>query len=232
MLGDVVMEAVRQARVAVFGLGGVGGWCAEALARSGVGRLSLVDFDNICESNLNRQLIATAATLGRPKAEALAERLLGINPGATVEAMRVKYDATTAAAFDLSRFDYIIDAIDSIDCKALLIRNALAVPSATLFSSMGAALKMDPFMIRRDYFGKIAGERLARALRQRFRKTGGIPERDFICVWSPERRENAMAPQPGECSRANGTVAHITGAFGLALAGLTIADIERRAKGA
>lgn len=226
MLGDSATEALRRTRVAIFGLGGVGGWCAESLVRTGVGHMAIVDFDRICESNVNRQLIATTATIGRPKAETLAGRLREINPAIDLDVRPVRYDATTAATFDLASFDYVIDAIDSLDCKALLIRNALDIPSLTLFSSMGAALKSDPSLIRRDSFGAISGDRLARALRQRLRKSGGIPARDFACVWSPERRENI-----GACNgipRANGTVAHATAIFGFTLAGLVVADIERR----
>ena len=136
-----------------------------------------------------------------------------------------------------------------------LIRHALSVPTVTLFASMGAALKMDPFQIRQSVFTKVEGDGLARALRQKFRQTGGIPERPFVCVWSPERRENRgpmtagcglgqcvcpKGPGPGDptlaehewCSRKariNGTVAHTTAIFGFALAGLVVADVERNA---
>ena len=254
MLGSAAMDALRRTRVAVFGLGGVGGWCAESLARTGVGAMMLVDSDRICVTNVNRQAMATMKTVGQVKAQALAERLRDIAPGVALDVRQRIYCAATAAEFDLSAYDYVIDAIDSLENKALLIRHALSVPSATLFASMGAALKMDPFLIRQSDFRKVEGDGLARALRRKFRETGGIPERPFRCVWSPERRENKGAPAagcglgacvcpkgagPGDpaladhewCSlkaRINGTVAHTTAMFGFALAGMVVADVERK----
>ena len=254
MLGTATVEALAQTHVAIFGLGGVGSWCAESLVRSGVGRLMLVDSDRICVTNVNRQLMATTRTVGQVKVEALAARLREINPDVALDVRQKIYDATTAETFDLAEWDYVIDAIDSLESKAHLIRHALSVPSVTLFASMGAALKMDPFQIRQTTFAKVEGDGLARALRQKFRKTGGLPERPFVCVWSPERRENRgpmtagcglgqcvcpKGPGPGDpalvehewCSRKariNGTVAHTTAIFGFALAGLVVADVERR----
>ncbi|MCR5753057.1 MAG: ThiF family adenylyltransferase [Kiritimatiellae bacterium] len=228
LVGERVLDALASVKVAVFGVGGVGGWCAESLARSGVGRLMLVDFDDVCASNLNRQIMATSATIGQPKVEALARRLGEIAPFSAIDARRARYSAETADSFALEEFDYVIDAIDSLDAKAALIRHALSLPGTTLFSSMGAALKMDSLQIRATDFRKVEGDGLARALRTRLRKSGGIPERRFTCVWSPERRENK-----GECSegRANGSAVHVTAAFGLALAGLVVADVERKASG-
>lgn len=226
VLGEGAMAALARARVAMFGLGGVGGWCAESLVRTGVGRLTLVDSDVVCASNINRQLMATSATVGRPKVEVLAERLREINPGVELDVRRQFYDASTAGEFDFSGFDYVIDAIDSLDSKVLLIRNALSSPETTLFSSMGAALRSDPFQVRRDEFRKVSGDGLARALRRRFRESGGIPERGFTCVWSPERRIPAVPPVPGE-ARVNGSLVHTTAVFGFALASLVVEDVGR-----
>lgn len=240
MLGAETMESLAQTRVAIFGLGGVGSWCAESLVRSGVRRLMLVDSDRVCASNVNRQLMATTKTVGQVKVVALAERLKEINPDADFDVRQEIYDSETANSFDLGQWDYVIDAIDSLDNKARLIRHALSVPTATLFASMGAALKMDPFQIRQSTFDKVSGDGLARALRQKFRKTGGLPERPFVCVWSPERRENLWTPEAEDDprpagdtwsarkARINGTVAHTTAIFGFALAGLVVADVERR----
>lgn len=222
LFGSSALDAMRKARVAVFGVGGVGSWCVEALARTGVGNLMLVDSDRVCESNINRQLMATARTLGRPKVEVFAERLREINPGISLELREEFYDVSTADSFNLSQWDFVVDAIDSLDSKALLIRRALAIPSVTLFSSMGAARKCDMFQIRSGSFRKVAGDGLARALRRKFRETGGIPERNFTCVWSPEQRENAFVADTVDGKRPNGTVAHVTAAFGLALAGLIV----------
>lgn len=233
MLGKATMEAIASARVAVFGVGGVGSWCVESLVRSGVRRLMLVDSDCVCTTNVNRQLMATSATIGQVKVDAIASRLREINPDVEFDLRQQIYDATTAESFDLTQWDYVIDAIDSLENKALLIRHALSIPSVTLFSSMGAALKMDITQIRQTDFRKVEGDGLARALRQKFRRTGGIPERHFICVWSPEHRENLGEPDPDDKLtfnkvRHNGTVMHTTATFGLALAGLVISDLTHR----
>ena len=243
MLGAKTLARLAATRVAIFGLGGVGSWCAESLVRSGVGKLLLVDSDRVAITNVNRQLMATTRTEGQVKVEVLAARLREINPQVCLDVRPEVYDSTTAATFGLEGYDYVIDAIDSLSEKASLIRHALSIPSVTLFASMGAALKMDPFQIRASEFRKIAGDGLARALRTKFKKTGGFPARKFTCVWSPERRENlgpageepVAASEPGKPdwnarkARINGTVAHTTAVFGFALAGLVVADVERRA---
>ena len=233
MLGTEALDALASTKVAVFGLGGVGSWCAESLVRSGIGKLLLVDFDHICITNVNRQLMATTKTAGLVKADVLATRLKEINPLVKLDVWQQIYSPETAGEFALDEYDYVIDAIDSLDCKAALIRHALSIPTVTLFASMGAALKMDPFQIRATEFRKVEGDGLARALRTKFKKTGGMPTRKFKCVWSPERRENlGPADNDGEPKkRVNGTVAHTTAIFGFALAGLVVQDVERRVRG-
>ena len=211
LLGAEAMRALAKTRVIVVGTGGVGSWCAEALARTAVGHLTLVDSDRVCASNVNRQLMATSATIGEPKVTALARRLREINPAADIKSVDGVYSADTASTFKLEEFDYVIDAIDSVADKAQLIRHALSLPSVTLFSSMGAARRLDPFRIRATEFWKVQGDGLARALRNRFRKTGEFPARKFTCVWSEE-------PPRAE----SGTVMHVTAAFGLALASLVV----------
>ena len=143
LLGDDVMDALGQVRVLLFGVGGVGSWCAEGLVRSGVTHLTLVDSDCISESNVNRQLMATTRTIGQEKVEALRDRLLEINPNAQITAIRRAYSAETADSFEMERYDYILDAIDSLKEKADLILRATRTP-AVFFSSMGAACKVDP----------------------------------------------------------------------------------------
>ena len=180
--------------------------------------------------------MATTKTVGRVKVEVLAERLREINPSVKLEVRAEIYSEENATSFQLEKYDYVIDAIDSLTEKAALIRHALSIPTVTLFASMGAALKMDPFQIRASEFRKIEGDGLARALRQKFKKSGGFPARKFICVWSPERRENlgeVIQPDAGDTwgerkARINGTVAHTTAIFGFALAGLVLQDIEKR----
>ena len=148
LLGDEAMERIAQKRVIIFGVGGVGSWCAESLIRSGIKQLTVVDSDRVCITNINRQLMATTKTIGQVKVEALKERLLSINPSAEIMALQKIFSQETAEEFDLDSYDYIIDAIDSLKDKALLILMATQFPSSKFFSSMGAALKMDPTRIK------------------------------------------------------------------------------------
>ncbi len=212
LIGTDNLLRLQAARVILFGVGGVGGWCAEALVRTGIQHLTIVDFDTIAESNLNRQVVATAANLGRPKVEEMRQRLLSINPAAEIIAINQKYDRTTAPAFNFSDYDYVIDAIDSLDCKALLIQEACA-STATLFSSMGAGRKIDASQIAVAEFWKVHGCPLARALRTTFKKQNTFPAKRFQCVFSPE------------VSASAGTLAHIVGIFGFRLAQLLITDL-------
>lgn len=213
LLGAAAFERLQRTRVILFGAGGVGGWCAEALVRTGIGHLTIVDFDNVAPSNLNRQLVATRATLGKPKAEALAARLREIYPEAEIVALTARYTAETADIFHLDTFDYVIDAIDQVEDKMHLIWQATETEGVTLFSSMGAGRKTDTQQIRVAEFGKVEGCPLARALRTRMRKAAHWPRRKFRCVYSPE------------LSGDSGTIAPVVGVFGMTLAGLVIRDL-------
>lgn len=217
LLGEKVFAAIQGSKVALFGLGGVGSWCLEALVRSGVGEFLLVDFDKIAESNVNRQLPATSKTIGEVKAQVLAARMREINPAVKLTVREEMYTAETAHSFALENYDYVLDAIDSVPHKAALIRHALSLPNVTLFSSMGAGKRVDPLKVTASEFRKVEGDGLARALRQNFKKTALYPSRPFTCVWSRE--------QP----REQGTIAPVTGVFGLTLASLVLADLERKA---
>ena len=249
LLGDEKMARLAQKRVIIFGVGGVGSWCAESLVRSGIRRLTIVDSDRVCITNINRQLMATTKTVGQVKVEALKERLLSINPAAEITALQQIFSQETAESFGLGDYDYIVDAIDSLKDKALLILMATQT-GARFFSSMGAALKMDPTRIRVAEFWRVQGDPLARALRKRFKRDGQYPKRKFQCVYSDELLQNlghnatcgteqCMCPKakagPGDpallnhewCSakaQINGTVAHITALFGFMLAGLVVKD--------
>ncbi len=225
LLGDDAMARLRRTRVAVFGVGGVGGWCVESLVRSGIGHVTIVDSDCVNRSNINRQLVATTCTVGQPKVEVLKARLLEINPTLDIEAIQRFYCEETAADFALGEFDYVIDAIDSLADKALLIRRACD-SGAVMFSSMGAAKKMDMQRIRIAEFWKVQGCPLAAALRRRFKKTKEFPSRKFKCVYSDELLENRG---DGETT-INGTVAHATAIFGFTLAGLVVQDVCAKAK--
>lgn len=224
LLGKEKMNRLSEQRVILFGVGGVGSWCAEGLVRSGIHHLTIVDFDVVNITNINRQLVATTTTLGCPKVEVLRERLLDINPDIEVVAIQERFTAESAPSFHLDRYDYVIDAIDSVKDKARLILMA-SQTKAVLFSSMGAALKMDSSRIKVDEFWKVHGDPLARALRHRFKHQQEWPDKKFMCVFSDERLENAV--ETTEEERVNGTVAHITAIFGFTLAGLVIRSCSK-----
>ena len=226
LLGEEAMRHIADQRVIIFGVGGVGSWCAESLVRSGIRRLTIVDSDVVCESNINRQLMATTETVGLVKVEVMRERLLSINPAAEITALHQAFTEETVNDFDIGSYDYVIDAIDSLKDKALLILTALQT-KATLFSSMGAALKMNPAKVRITEFWKVQGDPLARALRKRFKREKNYPARKFQCVWSDELLQNTKeVTGDGTMKRANGTVVHITAIFGLMLASLVIRDVS------
>ena len=190
LLGTDVMQRIAGKRVIIFGVGGVGSWCAESLVRSGIMHLTIVDSDRICITNINRQLMATNATVGQVKTEALRHRLLEINPNVDILAIQGIYSAENRDGYHLEQYDYIIDAIDSLKDKVDLILTATRLKNAVLFSSMGAALKMDPTRIRVDEFWNVKGDPLARALRQRFKRDKHFPARKFLCVYSDELLQN------------------------------------------
>lgn len=215
LLGDEAMCRIGEKRVIIFGVGGVGSWCAESLVRSGIRHLTIVDSDRVDVTNVNRQLMATTETVGQVKVDVLRERLLTINPSAEITAIHEFFTAETADSFHLDTYDYIIDGIDSLKDKALLILMATQT-QAKFYSSMGAALKLDPTRIKIAEFWKIQGDPLARVLRKRFRHDGQYPSRKFQCVYSDELTE----PQ-GE---GKGSIVHITAIFGFMLAGLVIQD--------
>ena len=215
LLGDEAMSRIGEKRVIIFGVGGVGSWCAESLVRSGIKHLTVVDSDSVCVSNINRQLMATTETVGQVKVDVLKERLLTINPSAEITALHQFFTAETADSFNLASYDYIIDAIDTLKDKALLILMATQT-DAKFFSSMGAALKLDPTRIKIDEFWKIQGDPLARVLRKRFKREGQFPSRKFQCVYSDELLE------PRE--EGKGSLVHITAIFGFMLASLVIQD--------
>lgn len=252
LLGDEMMSRLDSARVIIFGVGGVGSWCAEGLVRSGIGHLTIVDSDRVCITNVNRQMMATSRTVGMVKVEALKERLLEINPDVDIQAVQAIYSEETASQFDLDSYDYVVDAIDSLKDKAALILHATR-SKARFFSSMGAALKLDPTKIEVAEFWKVKGCPLARALRQRFKKKKEFPAKKFLCVFSDELIENrgeesscgtdrCVCPKtesgPGDpslanhewCSskaRINGSLMHITSIFGLTLSGLILKHLYK-----
>jgi len=251
LLGKSFMQRVAEKRVIIFGIGGVGSWCAESLVRSGIVHLTIVDSDRVCVTNVNRQLLATTKTVGKVKTEVLKERLLEINPKAEIKALQMIYNPENSELFELESFDFIIDAIDSLSNKVHLIQTATKT-NATFFSSMGAALKMDPTRIKVAEFWKVQGCPLGAALRGRLKKLGGTSKK-FMCVYSDEllknKGENAscgsekcFCPKtdhgPGDpdlvnhewCSlkaKINGTTSYMPAMFGMTIAGLVIQSIEK-----
>ena len=213
-LGNTAFKQLQNVNIILFGVGGVGGWCAEALVRTGVQHLTIVDFDTINPSNINRQVVATTRNIGQHKVEAMRERLLSINPQADIVAVNERYSADTAELFDFNQYDYVIDAIDSVRDKVLLITQACGT-KAEFFSSMGAGRKLDPTAIRVSAFKKVEGCPLARAVRHQLKSTFNLQPStlNFRCVWSPE------------LSTPSGTIAPVVGVFGMTLANLVIQHI-------
>lgn len=214
LLGADTLERLGRTRVILFGVGGVGSWCAEALIRSGVGTLTLVDMDTVAPSNVNRQLPATSLTLGEPKVDVMARHLLEINPDARITAINRRFTAENAHEFNLGDYDYVVDAIDSVADKAELIIRATE-SGATLLSSMGAARKLDPLRVQVKEFWQVKGCPLAAALRSRFKRTDRYPRRKFKCVFSDE-----VLPAPAE--GPNGSLITITATWGMILASLLL----------
>ena len=231
LLGKDLMECITSVRVIIFGVGGVGSWCAESLIRSGIRHLTIVDSDCISTTNINRQLMATTRTVGQVKVDVLRDRLLDINPDAEISAMQEIYSAENSSLFDIASYDYVIDAIDSLKNKTELILETTRT-NAKLFSSMGAALKLDPSKISVAEFWKVRGCPLAAALRRRM-ANGDKPAKKFLCVYSEELLENKGETQPElagdywseKKAKINGSLAHSTAIFGFTLAGLLIQDI-------
>lgn len=214
LIGEEAAERLKRARVAVFGVGGVGSFAAEALVRAGVGTLLFVDGDCVEETNLNRQLIATRETLGMPKAEAARARALSINPDANVVALSLFYDEATADRIDLSQYDFVADCIDSVPSKLLLIERAKNA-GCRVVCAMGAGNKLDPTAFEVADIEKTTVCPLARTVRQQLRKRG---VRGVKAVFS---RELPYRTAPG----APGSISFVPGAAGLALAGEILREI-------
>ena len=217
LLGRAAMERLAASHVAVLGLGGVGSWCAEALARSGVGALTLADHDEVGLTNLNRQAEALASTLGQPKALAMADRVKDINPDCQVTVRVEKYQAESREDFFSARYDYVVDCIDLVSCKLDLIETALG-RGVPIVSALGTGNKLDPTQFRIGDISKTEGCPLARVVRKELRARGILHHR---VLWSPEeprQPEQHEAPPPGRRS-VPGSVAWVPSVAGLMLAG-------------
>lgn len=226
LLGADGVKKLQGACVAVFGIGGVGSFVCEALCRSGVGSLLLFDSDTVAKSNINRQLIATQQTIGRFKVDVMKERILSINPHAAVTAYPVFYTAENAGDFDLSGCDYIIDAIDTVSSKLVLIRQAIAL-HIPIISSMGTGNKLDPSRLEITDLSKTSVCPLARVMRRELKKEG-ITHLKVLCSTeqplSPlfqneeENKESARRQTPG-------SVSFVPSVGGLMIAGTCIRDL-------
>lgn len=244
LLGAEMMEALRTKRVILFGVGGVGSWCAEALIRTGLTHLTIVDGDTVQPSNINRQLSATRETLSRPKVEVLRERLLTINPDAEIVAIHKMYEPAGQPQscksfplgedpfnFHLSSFNYVIDAIDSVAAKADLIINATRARGTKVFSSMGAALRLDPTKVTTGELMSVKGDALAKAVRARMKKMGLHPYKKVKCVYSTEQALRPLSnPSISQDSPVKGSLMQVTAVFGCTLASLLIDDIMQKMK--
>ncbi len=216
LLGEKSMTLLQSKRVILFGIGGVGSWCAECLIRTGLTHLTIVDGDTVQPSNLNRQLPATQVTIGQPKVLALKERLLTINPDATIEAIPEMVNGEWLEAHGLN-YDYVIDAIDSVADKTDLILYATRARGVKIFSSMGAALRFDPTQVTTGELMSIQGDALAKAVRARMKRLGKHPYKKVRCVYSTEQAQRC---------ETRGSLMQVTAAFGLTLASLVIKDLK------
>jgi tRNA A37 threonylcarbamoyladenosine dehydratase len=253
LTGTGSLISLKRTRVIIFGVGGVGSWCAEALIRSGVGHLTLVDSDLICITNINRQVQAKQSTVGKVKVIELANHLAEINPEAEIVPVQAVYDRTTCTKYDLSQYDYVIDAIDSLSSKVELIIQAVH-SGATLFSALGASCRLDPARIKVASIWDSERCKLGRFVRKRLRRRGF--SKDFLCVYSDEDTippidgvtsgcgtgvcvcpKAVKSPDEDACvhewcsakKQINGSAVHVTGTFGFFLSGLVVQDVIQRA---
>jgi tRNA threonylcarbamoyladenosine dehydratase len=252
VLGKEIMDAISSVSVIIFGVGGVGSWCAESLVRTGVKNITIVDSDIICPTNINRQAQATSINIGKSKVDEMKVRLIAINKDANITALHAAYDEKSHDSFNLSSYDYVIDAIDSLKNKILLLEMCVQ-SNITVYSSMGAGARSDPTRIKIDMISKTSNCPLARRVRKLLREkniTSDIP-----CVYSDELpvspaietlcgtgecvcvhdRESFCSENEAESidwcgmkKQVNGALVHVTAVFGFMLAGMVIRDIMNK----
>lgn len=226
LLGEEGVARLRAAHVILFGLGGVGGHVAEALARAGVGQLTLVDADTVAESNLNRQILALRSNLGQPKAQAAATRVRAINPDCRVQPVEMFYLPENADSLPFDGADYVVDAVDTVTAKLEIITRAQAA-GVPVISCMGTGNRLHPEMLRLGMLSKTSGCPLARVMRRECRARGLA---DIPVVYS---EEPALIPRPSDADPAPGrravvgSVSFVPGAAGLILAGAVVRAIAK-----
>jgi tRNA A37 threonylcarbamoyladenosine dehydratase len=222
LIGDEGLKRLAESHVFVAGLGGVGSYCAEALARAGVGRLTLLDHDVVAGSNLNRQLPALSSTVGRKKIEVMAERIRDINPACELTLHEYFMHADDVPTMLAPGYDFVVDCIDSLNSKVTLVETAWRM-NMNVASSMGAGGKLDPTRIHVTDLMKTEVCHLARFMRQRLRKRG--VGKGIISVWSDEPPRKPLPPETTDGGRpraVNGTISYMPSIFGLTLAGVVI----------
>ena len=219
VIGEDNIDRLSESRVAVFGVGGVGGFVCEALARSGVGKLTLIDGDTVAKSNINRQIIALQSTVGKHKAEVMKERILDINPNAEVEALNIFLNSDTVSTIDFTQFDYIVDAVDDIKAKVLLAKLA-DENKIPIIAAMGAGNKTDPMKFEVSDIFRTSVCPLARIMRHELKKAG---IKKLKVVYSKETPKNPPYKIEGE--KTVGSLAFVPSVMGLIIAGEVIKDI-------
>ena len=225
LFGEEAMEKLKGSRVAVFGIGGVGGYCVEALARSGVGTLDLIDDDTVNITNLNRQIIATHSTLGMDKVDAAKERVLSINPEAKVNTHKTFYLPETAGEFDFTQYDYVVDAIDTVTGKLMLVQAAKEA-GTRIISCMGTGNKLDPTAFEVADISKTSVCPLARIMRKELGKRGikhlkVVYSKELTLTPAPAEEEDSAHPK----RQTPGSNAFVPAVAGLILAGEVVKDL-------
>ena len=223
MLGDEALNKLKNSHVALFGVGGVGGYCAEALVRAGIGTLTIVDNDDVDVTNINRQIIALSSTVGRAKTEVMAERLHDIAPDAKIIEKKMFFTKDTSDEFDFSQYDYVIDAIDTVSAKLELIQKCMEC-GTPIISATGAGNKLDPSMFQVADISKTEMDPLAKIMRRELRARG---IRHLKVVYSKEKPMNTVIKGEGaQASRhAPGSVAFVPPAAGLLMASEVVRDL-------
>ena len=227
LFGEEAMKKFASSRVAVFGIGGVGGHAAEALVRSGIGNIELIDADTVCQSNINRQLFATTKNIGRLKTEAAKERLLEINPEINITVKSIFYLPENADEFDFTQYDYIIDAVDTVAAKLSLAQKA-QLAGTPIISSMGAGNKLDPTLFEVADIYKTSVCPLAKVMRAECRKRG---IKKLKCVYSkeiPMKPKEVFSEEKSTRRQTPGSVAFVPSVAGLIIAGEVLKDLAKQ----
>ena len=214
LIGSEKLDILRRKHVAVFGVGGVGGYVCEALARCGIGKFTIVDRDTVNESNINRQIIALTSTVGRAKVDVMKERMCDINPDVYIEACEVFYLPQNASEFDFTKYDYVVDAVDTVTAKLQII-TAAKEANVPVISCMGAGNKLDPSLLRIADISKTSVCPLAKVMRRELKNRG---LKDVKCVYSTEE---AIKPEGNEI----GSIAFVPSVAGLLIASEVIKDL-------